>query len=44
MIHPESLKISLCNGDWLFSVSWNMNFKTLGVTELNTDVTEYIEL
>jgi hypothetical protein len=34
MVYPESLKIRLCNGDWLFCVSWNLNFKSLGVTEL----------
>jgi len=44
MLYPESLKMSLCNGDWLFSVCWNLNFKTLDVIELNTDVTQYIML
>jgi len=43
-VYPESLKINLCNGDWLFSVSWNLNFKTLGPIELNTYVTRYIKL
>jgi len=42
MIYPESLKISLCNGDWL--LSWNMNFKTLGFIELNTHITQSIKL
>jgi hypothetical protein len=44
MLYPESLKMNICNGDWLFSVSWNLNFKTLGVIELNTEVTQYIML
>jgi len=44
MLYTESLKMSLCNGDWLFFVRWDLNFKTLDVTELNTDVTRYIML
>jgi hypothetical protein len=35
MVYPESLKISLYNGEWVFSVSWKLNFKTLGIIELS---------